>query len=291
MAKKKKTNRREKIYRIIPFNIHVKGPVLNKGYSQLFALIEKELMNGELRIRPNSKGVVIRSLSGEYYKKHNATRVSLLKYNENSSGLGWDLSKEMLITNTSVVTAQVVTGFFLHDHHIFVLMPKAHGPSDNEIQDYLVKVFDRASSDKKGQYDIDVQVFKQQGSTSKIGDWDVIKNIRIEVFRNNPINDQVGNNLSELADLLESDKLEITARTRNKAGVNKKNLEPILEGGDKLIETGRARIVAEGIVDGHKDFVDSKESKTLRLHVTSYIDDETGLIGKISQAVLRLFGK
>lgn len=294
MAKKtvkKQSRKREKTYRVVPFNIHVKGPNLNKGYAELFSKIEKDLMEGELKVRPNSKGVVIRCMSGVFHKKHNVTQVSLLKYNERSSGLAWDLSKEMLITNTSLVTAQVVTGFFFHDHHLFAMLPKAHGPSDDQIEDYLIKVFDLAASSKKGQYDIDVKVFKQEGVTEKLSSWDIIKSIKIEVFRNNPINDEVGNNLSELADLLESDKLEITARANAKRGVNKASLEPILEGGDKLIETGRARITAEGIVDGHKDFIDSKESKTRRLFVRSYADDENGLIGKIAESVMKLFGR
>lgn len=295
MIKKTTKNRtkkkRLKTYNVIPFNIHIKGPIKNKGYSELFSIIEKNMYSGSLIVKPNSKGVVIRCLSGKYIKAHNASIVSLLKYNENTTGLAYDLDKDILISDTKQVSAQVVTGVFLHEHHLFMLIPKPHGPSDLEIEDYLEKIFDLAVGKKKSDYSVNVEAFKQKGITSRIESWNVIKYVKIEVFKNNPVMDDLGNNLSEIAELLESDKLDITARTRAKSGINKEQIMPILEAGDRLILSGRARITAEGMVDDEKDFIDTKTQKTLKVQVKSYEDDDGGLVGKIKDTIHRLINR
>ena len=285
MAKKKS---RAKTYKVVPFNIHVKGPVLNKGYMQLYSNIEKQLKEGELIVPPNPKGVVIRCMSAVDFKDQNATKVSLLKFNSNATGLAWDLSKEELIQNTSLVSAQLVDGIFFHSKHIFVLLPKPHGPSDSEVEDYLKKVFKEASDSTEASYMIDVNVFKQSGSFQRIESWDVIRSMKVEVYRNNPINNEVGNRLSELADILTSDKVEITARANVRTGISRDGAHPILEGADRLAQKGQARLTAEGIVDGHKDYVDTQESKAIRMSVKSYPDDEGGLIGEIKRSILKL---
>src|SRR5690606_7437606 len=163
-----------------------------------------------------------------------------------------------------------------HDMHLFVLIPKAHGPSDREMEDYLKKIFEEAAKNSKEDYLIDVNVFKQSGSYERIDSWDVIKSLKIEVYRNNPINNDIGNNLAELADLHTSDKIEIVAKSNSTDGVRKEGASPLVSGADLLAQNGRARIIAEGTIDGHKDFIDTKESKSRRLFVQSWQNDEYG---------------
>lgn len=296
MAKKaiKKAKPKKKrliIYKVVPFNIHIKGPNRNKGYAELYSKIESKLNEGSLIVKPNSKGVVVRCLSGKYNETQKATVVSLLKYNENATGLAYDLAKEVLIKNTTFVTAQVVQGVFFHEHHIFMLLPKPHGPSDSEIEEYLEKIFELAVGTNAEKYSVNVRAFKQKGVTSKIENWDVIKCVKFEVFRNNPLMNDVANNLSEIAELLESDKLEIVARTRAKAGINKENIKPLLEAGDKLSETGQARVTAEGVEGGTTDFVDTKEEKNLKLKVKSYENDEGGLVRKMKEDLIQYLNR
>lgn len=283
--------KRSKQYKCIPFNIHIKGPELNMAYTELFNSIKESLINGDYKVPANDKGIVLRCLSGSDIPSLNATSIRLLKYNSNATGLAWDLTKEELISNTGLVSAQVVNGIFFHDLHTFVLLPQSHGPSDKEVEEYLVKVFLKAIPEgDESSYLVETNVYKQSAAFERINSWDIIKKIDIIVFRNNPINNDIGNSLSELADLLTSDRIEIKANSRAKSGISKDGISPIIEGADRLSQSGQARIVAEGVIDGDKDFIDTKESKTHKMFVKSLPDDSLGLFGKIKESLQRFLG-
>ncbi len=286
MAKKA----RPKTFKCAVYNIHIKGLKKNKGYRVLFDRFKNDISKGKPLVNENEKGVVLRIMNSKEDRLKGYTSVRLLKYNSRATGLAYDLEKEELLENVKQVTAQTVTGFFIHEMHTFVMIPAPHGPSDSEVEWFLEELF-KVKIKRKEDFIVESNVFRQSGSTKLLSSWDTIKKVSVEVQRSNPVNKDVGNKLLELTELLGSDKLIMTFVSKTSEGVNEDGARPIINGADKLVSLGQARITAEGIENGKKIFLDSKEAKARKIYIKHSPDDEKGLVEQIIGSVRELFEK
>lgn len=284
MAKKIKRQKKKRskliTYRTTCYQIQIKGPKRNKSFELLFDGLFERLKKGAPLARADKFGTVIRCLSGLEDKKSGTFELTLIKYNTNKTGLKWNESKAALYEdNDKENFSAQKTQLIIHvEKHKAFHIHKPHGPTATEIENYLSTIFEREKNHQKLDCSIDIIPLKVGSEVSRISNWKFIKKFSIEVIRPNPDGTVQAKELKALLKKTGSDKVALELTSKEKHGLTKSSISPLITEAGSLVDQGQGRVTAEGFNNNmQKVAMDSKDIKVRVESIKAKDDDERTL--------------